>query len=69
MQEADAQPALDKTQQIKFAPNDWHTSNFIIASSTERQHGIARDVRHQSAMVRTLTGQEAEEKSLTSRYV
>lgn len=43
------------TQYRKFAPSDWHLSNFTIASSAERQRSIAHDVRQQSQRLRNET--------------
>ena len=40
----------------KFAPADWHTANFVIASSSERQRTTAHDVRQQSQRLRNDTG-------------
>ena len=49
---------MSKKYPTKFAPGDWHTSNFVISSSAERQQSIARDVRQQSKIVRNQTGEK-----------
>ena len=41
----------------KFAPADWHTANYIIASSSERQRTTAHNIRQQSQRLRNDTGE------------
>ena len=45
-----------KHSPTKFAPSDWKTSNFVIASSAERQRSAAHDIRQQSLKLRNDTG-------------
>ena len=45
-----------KHSPTKFAPSDWKTSNFVIASSAERQRSTAHDIRQQSLKLRNDTG-------------
>lgn len=45
-----------KHSPTKFAPSDWKTSNFVVASSAERQRSTAHDIRQQSQRLRNETG-------------
>lgn len=45
-----------KHSPTKFAPTDWKTSNFVVASSAERQRSTAHDIRQQSQRLRNETG-------------
>lgn len=40
----------------KYATADWHTSNFVIQTSAERQRNVAHTIRQQSEFLRNDTG-------------
>ena len=56
-------PAMAAVSPTKFAPADWHLSNFVISSSAERQRGATHDVRQQSQKLRNETGERGKQLS------
>ena len=43
----------------KFAPADWHTSNFLVSSSAERQRAAAHSIRQESHRLSNDTGRRS----------
>ena len=48
--------AFQQKEPPKFSPSDWHTANYLLASSSNRQRQIAHDIRQESETTRNVKG-------------